>query len=89
MVVFLLHQDIKRHDANIDKEIKLDYVRQYGVFYSDQRTCSLLNWNLIIYIHLSFSQLGNYGNSAISAKGKGLTNVKMYVERTVFSKGKI
>ena len=28
-------------------------------------------------------------NSAISVKGKGLTNVKMYVERKEFSKGKI
>ena len=29
------------------------------------------------------------GNSVISVKGKGLTNVKMYVEGKVFSKGKI
>ena len=35
---------------------------------------------------MSFSQLGNSGNSV---KGKGLTNVKMYVERKDFSKGKI
>ena len=32
----------------------------------------------------SFSQFGNSGNSAISVKGKGLPNVKMYVERKVF-----
>ena len=31
--------------------------------------------------YISFFQLGN---SAISVKGKGLTNVKMYVERKVF-----
>ena len=34
----------------------------------------------------NFSQLGN---SDISVKGKGLTNVKMYVESKDFSKGKI
>ena len=28
----------------------------------------------------NFSQLGNSGNPAISIKGKGLANVKMYVE---------
>ena len=38
---------------------------------------------------LRFSQLGNSGNSAVSAKGKDLTNIKMYLERKVFSKGKI
>ena len=38
-------------------------------------------------IYSSFSQLGNSGNSAISVKGKGLANIKMYVERKVFSKG--
>ena len=37
----------------------------------------------------SFSQLGNSGNSTISVKGKGLTNVQMCVERKAFSKGKI
>ena len=42
-------------------------------------------------LYSTFSQLGNSGNSAISVKGKGLTNVKIkiYVERNVFSKGKI
>ena len=29
----------------------------------------------------SFSQLGNSGNSAISVKGKGLPNAKIYLER--------
>ena len=43
----------------------------------------------IIEKHSSFSQLGNSGISAISVKGKGLTNVKMYVERKVFSRDKI
>ena len=37
-------------------------------------------------LYSSFSQLVN---SAISVKGKGLTNVKMYAERNVFGKGKI
>ena len=37
----------------------------------------------------SFSELYNSGNSAITVKGKGLTNVKMYVERNIFSKGKM
>ena len=37
----------------------------------------------------SFSQLGNFGNYALSVRGKGITNVKMYEERKVFSKGKI
>ena len=32
---------------------------------------------------------GNSGNSAVSAKGKDLTNIKMYLGRKVFSKGKI
>ena len=32
---------------------------------------------------------GNSGNSTISVKGKDLTNVEKYVERKVFSKGKI
>ena len=41
--------------------------------------------NIFAQSHLSFSQLGN---SAISVKGKGLTNVKMYAERKV-SKGKL
>ena len=39
--------------------------------------------------HSSFSQLGNFDNAVFSAKGNGLTNIKMYVERKVFSKGKI
>ena len=39
-------------------------------------------------IHWSFSQLGNSSNFAISVKGKGLTNVKMYVERIFFQKVK-
>ena len=30
-----------------------------------------------------FSQLGNSGNSAISFKGEGSTNIKMYVERNL------
>ena len=34
--------------------------------------------------YISFFQLGNSGNSAISVKGKGFTDVKMYVERKVF-----
>ena len=38
------------------------------------------------WIHSSFSQLDNSGSSAISIKSKGLTNVKIYVERTVFFK---
>ena len=33
--------------------------------------------------------LGNSDNSAISVKGKDLPNVKMYVERIVFSKDRI
>ena len=37
----------------------------------------------------SFSQLGNSGNSAISVKGKGLTNAKSYLERKDSSKVKI
>ena len=37
-------------------------------------------------VYSSFSQLGN---SAISVKGKGLTNAKMYVERKDFSKVKV
>ena len=37
----------------------------------------------------SFSQLGNSGNSAISVKGKGLTNAKIYLERNFFSKVQI
>ena len=36
----------------------------------------------------SYSQLGNSGNSAISIKSKGLTNIKMYVEGKIFQKGK-
>ena len=36
--------------------------------------------------HSSFSQLGNSGNSAISVKGKGLTNAKIYLERKNSSK---
>ena len=35
----------------------------------------------------SFSHLGNSGNTVISVKGKGLTNIKIYVERKVLSKG--
>lgn len=40
---------------------------------------------LLLYLHngVEFSQLGN------SVKGKALTNVKLYVERNVFSKAKI
>ena len=34
-------------------------------------------------------RLGNAGNSAISLKGKGLTNVKNVFKRKVSSKGKI
>ena len=37
----------------------------------------------------SFSQLGNYGNSAIYVKGKGLTNAKIYLERKDSSKVQI
>ena len=37
----------------------------------------------------SISQLGNFGNYALSVKGKGMANVKMYEERKGFSKGKI
>ena len=36
--------------------------------------------------HSNFSQLDNSSNSAISVKSKGLTNIKMYVERSFFSK---
>ena len=38
---------------------------------------------------LWFFSVREYGNDAISAKGTGLTNAKMYVERKDFSKGKI
>ena len=31
-----------------------------------------------------FFQLGNSGDSAISVKGEGLTDIKMYVERHFF-----
>ena len=44
---------------------------------------------LLVFLYSSFSQLGNSGKSAISVSGKGLTNVKKYVERKVFSKGTI
>ena len=40
-------------------------------------------------LYSSFSQLGNSGNSAISVKGKGLTNAKIYLERKDSSKVKI
>ena len=33
----------------------------------------------------SFSQLGNSGFSAISVKGKGLTNVKMFFQEIKFN----
>ena len=52
----------------------------------DKKLCRFCHVN---ELHSSFSQLDNSGSSAISVKGKGLTNVKMYVERKVFSKGKI
>ena len=39
-------------------------------------------------LHSSFSERGNSDNSAISVKGKGLTNHNMYAGRKVF-KGKI
>ena len=32
----------------------------------------------------TFCQLDNSGNSAISVKGKALSNVKMYIKRNVF-----
>ena len=41
------------------------------------------------HLYLSFSQLGNSGNSAISVKDKGSTNAKMYLKRNYFSKVKI
>ena len=31
------------------------------------------------FLHSSFSQLDNSGNSAISVKGKGLTDVEVYI----------
>ena len=40
-------------------------------------------------MHSSFFQLGNSGNSAISVKGKGLTNAKIYLEKKDYSKVKI
>ena len=46
----------------------------------------------VIVVHSTdyeFNQLGNSDISAISVKGKGLTNVKICVEGKVYSKGKI
>ena len=40
-------------------------------------------------MHSSYSQLGKSGNSAISVKGKGLTNAKIYLEKKDSSKVKI
>ena len=37
-------------------------------------------------MHSSFFQLGNSGNSAISVKGKGLTNAKIYLEKKILQK---
>ena len=45
----------------------------------------LLTHNGYMWDESSFYQLGNSGNTAISVKGKGITNVKMYVERKDFS----
>ena len=55
-----------------------DYFAQIGDFSPthkfDNRVFSAL-------IQSSFSHLGNSGNSAISVKGKALTNVKIFFER--------
>ena len=40
-------------------------------------------------LYSSFSQLGNSANSAISVKGKGLTNAKIYLETENSSKVKM
>ena len=50
-------------------------------------TCTMKNFNLCTFF-LVFSD-GNSGNSAISVKGKGLTNAKIYLERENSSKVKI
>ena len=45
-------------------------------------------WKIIIQGHwdILFSQLGDSGISPISVKGKGFTDIKMYVQRKTFFK---
>ena len=43
----------------------------------------------LVVLHCTFTFGFFSHNFAISVKDKGLTNVKMYVERKAFSKGKI
>ena len=43
----------------------------------------------VSYFPPTVCQLGNSGNSAISVKGKALTNVNIYEEGKIFLKSKI
>ena len=45
-------------------------------------------WFVYIIISCHIIEFSS-GNSTISVKGKGLTNIEIYVERKVFSKSKI
>ena len=69
---------------SIDYQLRCSNEKRHNIKLATQ-----LSWPIQVHEHYLYSSFSQLGNSAISVKGKGLTNAKIYLERKNSSKGQI